>query len=83
MSGLLEPFFCPSISRENAFEIARAGESSPLMFKLFQERTEVGVVLHLCKRLKSAPVLELAHEGPKLVVTTVLGLLESPAGPDE
>src|SRR5215217_5718562 len=62
MAGLLAPFFCPFISWADTFEIARAGESSPLMFKVFEERPQIGGVLHMCKALKRNPVVELAHE---------------------
>src|SRR5687767_518455 len=62
MAGLLAPFFCPFISWADTFEIARAGESSALMFKVFEERHQIGAVLHLCKALKGTQILHLAHE---------------------
>jgi hypothetical protein len=76
MAGLLAPFFCPFISWMDTFEIARAGESSPLMFRVFEERPQIGGVLHMCKALKQNPVLELAHEGPKRVVQLVVSMVD-------
>jgi hypothetical protein len=76
MAALLAPFFCPWVSWEDTFEVARAGESSPLMFRVFQERDSIASVLHLCKRLKSAPVLHLAYEGPKTVAEAIISIVE-------
>lgn len=75
MAGLLAPFFCPFVSWTDTFEIARAGESSPLMFMVFEERPQIGIVLHLCKALKGSPVLQLAHEGPQKVAALVVSML--------
>jgi len=75
LGGLLAPFFCPHISFEDTFAIAQAGESSPAMFRVFQERSHIMPVLPLCKRLKVTPVLVLAHEGSKVMIRFVDQLL--------
>ena len=77
MAGLLAPFFCPFISWQDTFEIARTGESSPLMFRLFSERHQIGVVLSQCKMLKSAPSAVLASEGPLVLLRFLIAALTS------
>lgn len=83
MSGLLAPFFCPLITNDDVFEIARAGESSAHMFKVFQERDQIALVLDRCKGLKSSPVLMLAIEGPKALAQLAVRLLESGAATEK
>lgn len=75
---LLAPWFMLHIPRYLTTKITTAGESSPEMFKLFQEHFEIFSVLHHCKRLKAMDVVALSREGANQAEQQLLSLAQVP-----
>jgi hypothetical protein len=74
---LLAPWFMNYIPSDLTTKISSAGDSSPAMFRLFQENSEILFVLQHCKRLKATPVPVLFEEGRETAENELLALISS------